>query len=97
MSNKNLYGHKTANRLKLNDDVRRDIIDANHKGGIYVIMAGKRITVRLDDEIEQKVEELRQELEEQYKIDISVTDVIRRSIVGLYEELDLGKDNKDKQ
>lgn len=97
----NFFHKHTANQNTANwtDIVRRDNITIEDEGGIYIIMSAKRISVRLNDDTEEKVEEMRKEMEEKFKIQISVTDVIHRSIMGMYEEMELekiaNKRNKD--
>lgn len=89
---------KISRCMKLKDSVRRDNIgSSNEEGGIYIIMSAKKISVRLDDETEMKIDKLQQEMKEQYKIQISVTDVIRRSITELYEEMALNQDENSSE
>lgn len=77
------------NLQKLNYNELHDNIMVDDKGGIYIIMAAKQISVRLNDELEDKVEEMRQELEDKFKLQITVTDVIQRAINSMYEEMEL--------
>lgn len=89
---------KISGCMKLQDSVIHDnISSSNEEGGIYIIMSAKKISVRLDDETEMKIEKLQQEMKEQYKIQISVTDVIRRSITELYEEMALNQDENSSE